>query len=153
MNLMPLFRSTSGRTFVVLPALLLIAELLLHRGHLQVQPYGVLLIFWGYLQYRLSGSYRTRMGEGGPGLRNPPKRLVTSGIFAYTRNPMYLGYLIFLAGLAITLRSYIGAALLVVHIPWFHKRVIRDETRLHGLFGEAYVAYTQSVKRWIPYTV
>ena len=153
MNAMSLFRSTSSRTFLVFPALLLIAEWLLHRGRLQVQPFGALLMVWGYLQYRLSGRYRTRIGGGGPGLRNPPERLVTSGIFAYTRNPMYLGYLIFLAGLAITLRSYIGAALLVLHIPWFQKRVIRDETRLHALFGEAYAAYTQTVKRWVPYAV
>lgn len=153
MNAMSLLRSTSNRTFLVLPLLLLAAELLLTRGRLQVQPAGALLMLWGYAQYRLAGNYRTRMGGGGPGLRNPPERLVTSGIFAYTRNPMYLGHLIFIAGLAIALRSYLGAALLIAHVPWFQMRVLRDEARLREMFDEQYAAYTKKVKRWIPYTV
>ena len=153
MSAMSLLRSTSSRTFLILPMLLLAAEWFLTRGRLQVQPAGVLLMLWGYAQYRLAGNYRSRTGGGGPGLRNPPERLVTSGIYAYTRNPMYLGHLIFIAGLAIALRSYLGAALLAVHVPWFQSRVMRDEARLREMFDDDYAAYTKKVKRWIPYTV
>ena len=153
MNLASPFMSTSSRTFLVIPILLLAVEWLLRRELPQVQPLGLPLVAWGYLQYRLSGRYRTRLGGGGPGFRNPPERLVTSGIFAYTRNPMYLGHLIFLAGLSITLQSYLGVALVVLHIPWFHGRVQRDEGRLHELFGDEYANYTERVKRWIPYAI
>lgn len=151
MNLAAPFRSTSTRTFLVIPVLLLGAEWLLRREQFQFQLLGMPLMLWGYLQYRLAGNYRTRLGGGGPGIRNPPERLVTSGIFAYTRNPMYLGHMLFLTGLAITLRSYIGAAVLALHLPWYHFRVVRDERRLHELFGEEYAQYIQCVKRWIPY--
>ena len=153
MNLAAPFRSTSTRTFLVIPVLLLAVEWLLHREQLQLQPFGAPLLLWGYLQYRLSGSYRTRLGGGGPGFRNPPERLVTSGIFAYTRNPMYLGHLIYLTGLAITLRSYVGLALIVAHIPWFQQRVRRDERRLRELFGDEYAVYKDQVKRWVPYAI
>jgi protein-S-isoprenylcysteine O-methyltransferase Ste14 len=39
---------------------------------------------------------------------------------------------------------------MLLHIPWFHRRVIGDEARLSELFGEEYSAYTRRVKRWIP---
>lgn len=143
-------KSTSTRTFVVYPVVLVLIEWLLQGGQLSLQPLGVPLLIWGYLQYRLSGRYRTRLGGGGPGLRTPPERLVTSGIYAYTRNPMYLGHLIYLAGLAITLRSYVGAVLLLIHIPWFHRRVADDEQRLRDLFGQQFTDYAKRVKRWVP---
>lgn len=143
-------KSTSRRNFVVLPPVLLLIEWLLKRENLSLEPLGLPLLVWGYLQFRLAGAYRTRLGGGGPGLRTPPERLVTSGIYAYTRNPMYLGHLIFLAGLAITLQSYVGAVLLLIHVPWFHSRVAGDEQRLHELFGEEYAAYAKRVKRWLP---
>jgi len=136
-----------------LPILLLLIEWLLKRETLSVQPLGIPLLFWGYLQFRFSGQYRTRLGGGGPGLNPPPQHLVTSGIYAYTRNPMYLGHLIFLTGLAICLRSYIGVVLLLLHVPWFQRRVNGDEQRLRDLFGDEYANYAQRVKRWIPWII
>ncbi len=105
---------------------------------------------WGYLQYRLCGLYRTRHGGGGPGLGTPTERLVTSGPYACTRNPMYLGHIVFLAGLAMALRSLLGALLTVGVAIWFHARVLRDERRLAAQFGETYREYARRVKRWIP---
>lgn len=144
------FKSTSKRTFIVYPVVLLLIEWLLQGENLSLQPWGLPLLPWGYLQYRLSGMYRTRLGGGGPGLRTPPERLVTTGIYAYTRNPMYLGHLIYITGLAILLRSYVGLLLLIIHVPWFHRRVTGDEQRLQDLFGDEYTAYAARVKRWVP---
>ena len=107
-------------------------------------------MLWGYLQYRLCGRYRIRHGGGGPGFDNPPERLVTTGPYAYTRNPMYLGHLIFLAGVSLTLRSLPGALLTAGVALWFHARVLRDERRLILRLGEPYREYTRRVRRWIP---
>jgi protein-S-isoprenylcysteine O-methyltransferase Ste14 len=93
-------RSTSVRTFIVYPVVVLAWELFVNDGRLRLQPWFMPLMAWGYLQYRLVGAYRIRRGGGGPGMETPPDRLVTSGPFAFCRNPMYLGHIIFLAGLA-----------------------------------------------------
>jgi len=144
------FKSTSRRTFVVYPLAIILLEYLLGNGNLHIAIWGVPLLAWGYLQYRLAGDYRTRIGGGGPGLDNPPERLVDTGIYAFTRNPMYLGHLIFMAGLATTFRSPAAAALLLFHVPWFQYRVRQDEQYLQSIFGGEYDEYKSRVKRWIP---
>jgi protein-S-isoprenylcysteine O-methyltransferase Ste14 len=111
---------------------------------------GALLLAWGYLQYRLTGHYRVEHGGGGPGLTVPPERLVTNGVYAYTRNPMYLGHLIFMLGLAVTFRSWFALALFAAHLPWYHRRVLHDEAGLRARFGAQYEDYRKRVKRWIP---
>ena len=145
-----LLKSTSRRTFVVYPLCIIAIELLIRRGDLQWTPWGLPLLAWGYAQYRLGGQYRTAHGGGGPGIDIPPERIVDTGIYAYTRNPMYLGHLVFMLGLAITFGSIPAALLLVFHVFWFQHRVLEDEAYLMTAFGEAYVAYMSRVKRWIP---
>jgi protein-S-isoprenylcysteine O-methyltransferase Ste14 len=108
------------------------------------------LLAWGYLQYRLTGDYRARIGGGGPGISIPPDRIVESGPYRYIRNPMYLGHLVFFLGLAVVLRSWIALAVFVLHAAWFDRRVREDEARLAQLFGDAYRDYCRRVKRWIP---
>ncbi len=145
-----LLKSTSRRTFVVYPLCIIAIELLIRRGDLQWTLWGLPLLAWGYAQYRLGGQYRTAHGGGGPGIDIPPERIVDTGIYAYTRNPMYLGHLVFMLGLAITFCSTPAALLMVFHVFWFQRRVLEDEAHLLTAFGEAYVAYMSRVKRWIP---
>jgi len=143
-------RSTSFRTFVLYPVLIVAWELLINDGKLRLQPWFLPLLAWGYLQYFLVGRYRIRRGGGGPGMDTPPDRLVTGGPFARCRNPMYLGHIIFLAGLALSLQSWLAAALAAGTAVWFQFRVRRDERRLAERFGEPYRAYCARVRRWIP---
>jgi protein-S-isoprenylcysteine O-methyltransferase Ste14 len=143
-------KSTSNRTFALYPALVALFEFALHGRDMRVVWWGVPLLVWGYLQYRLCGDYRTRLGGGGPGLANPPERIVQTGVYAYLRNPMYLGHMIFLAGLAITFWSWAALLLLLVHIPWYDNRARQDEAHLEAQFGAPYADYKRRVKRWIP---
>jgi len=143
-------KSTSRRTFVVYPLCVIALELLIRRGGLHFVVWGLPLLAWGYAQYRLSGQYRTAHGGGGPGIDIPPERIVDSGIYARTRNPMYLGHLIFMLGLGITFCSIPAALLLAFHLFWFQRRVLEDEAHLQARFGAAYLAYRARVKRWIP---
>jgi protein-S-isoprenylcysteine O-methyltransferase Ste14 len=137
-------------TFVFIPAVVLACELILRDGVLALDLWGVPLLVLGYAQYRLVGKFRTAHGGGGPGIDNPPTRVVTEGPYALTRNPMYLGHLIFMLGLAVTLRSWVALAILVLRAIWFHRRVVADEARLVARFGAAYTDYQARVKRWIP---
>src|SRR5690606_16047478 len=110
----PLLRRLTGSstlTFLVYPVVVLAFELALHGGLLRFSPGFLLVMAWGYAQYRLCGRYRIRLGGGGPGMDTPPERLVTTGPFALSRNPMYMGHIIFLAGLALALHSWLAAAL------------------------------------------
>jgi protein-S-isoprenylcysteine O-methyltransferase Ste14 len=144
---------TPVRTFVVYPVLVLGVETL-RRKRLQVPAPGYLpLLAWGYLQYRLTGDYRRRQQAGEPGFDKPPDRLLQTGPYAYTRNPMYLGHLIFLLGLALSFRSPLGWLLWLVNIPWFHYRVLYDETRLREKFCAEYADYCARVRRWLPFVL
>ena len=143
-------KSTSNRSFILYPFVIILIESVIDMGVPDVFIWGVPLLPWGYLQFRLCGKYRSRIGGGGPGLAIPPERIVDTGIYAWTRNPMYLGHLIFMTGLAITFKSYPATALLVFHLYWFPRRVKEDEARLMELFGSVYEDYTHRVMRWIP---
>ena len=143
-------RRTPARTFFLYPLLTLAWELFLNSGSFRLQPFFLLLMVWGYLQYRWCGVYRTKRGGGGPGLEAPPERVVSTGPYAYTRNPMYLGHILYLIGLTLTLNSLLAALITVGNIIWFHSRVLSDEKKLAQLLGEPYIEYTGRVKRWIP---
>lgn len=141
---------TPVRTFLVYPVVTVLWEFILNRGQPTFHPVFLPLMIWGYLQYRLCGAYRVKRGGGGPGLETPPERLVVRGPYRYTRNPMYLGHLIYLIGLTLTLESWLAGLITVWLAVWFHRRVLSDEKNLAARLGAPYANYMRSVKRWIP---
>jgi protein-S-isoprenylcysteine O-methyltransferase Ste14 len=143
-------KRTPVQTFVLIPLAVIAFELALHRGAISVSPWGAPLLLWGYLQYRWVGSYRLPLAGGSHGMEVPPERIVSQGPYRFTRNPMYLGHLIFLLGLVVTFRSWLAVLILAARALWFHRRVLGDEVRLGGIFGAEYESYRARVKRWIP---
>jgi len=76
--------------------------------------------------------------------------LVTSGVYAWTRNPMYLGLSILLFGWAIklgTLSPVVGPLLFIPLIG--HVQIRPEEHALRLQFGTDYHQYCRSVKRWL----
>ncbi len=76
--------------------------------------------------------------------------LVVSGIYRVTRNPMYLGMLLILAGWAVWLAhplSLLGLPLFVVYMNRFQIRP--EEAALRAKFPEAFDAYARAVRRWL----
>ena len=144
---------TPVHTFVMCPLLVITFELALNRGKLTVMPWGAPLLAWGYLQYRFVGNYRLPRAGGTPGMDAMPERIIMAGPYRNTRNPMYLGHLIFMAGLVLTFWSWFAVVLLVARAIWFHRRVLQDEKRLERIFGAEYSAYRARVKRWIPFVL
>ena len=141
-------RSTSTRTFVALPAVLL-AEQAVRRARLHA--IGLPLLAAGFASYKLAGSYRIERAGGPPGMsQGMPEALVTDGVYAWTRNPMYLGHLTFMTGAALVTRSPLAIGALALAGPWFGRRVAADEARLTTAFGEPYTEYTKRVPRWLP---
>jgi protein-S-isoprenylcysteine O-methyltransferase Ste14 len=144
------FGRTPVQTFILCPLAVIVFELVLHRGELVVVPWGVPLLVWGYLQYLLVGGYRLPRAGGSPGMDVPPGRIISRGPYRFTRNPMYLGHLIFLLGVSLTFWSWFALIVLAGRAYWFHRRVLGDEERLEQIFGAEYTAYRSRVKRWIP---
>jgi len=79
-----------------------------------------------------------------------PRQLVTQGLFRYSRNPIYLGFLLVLLGLTILLGSaspflpviaFFGAAQFW-YIPF-------EERKMKKQFGQAYDDYKKAVRRWL----
>ena len=146
---MRFLRKSPVQTFLLVPLATIAWEWAL--GMVYVRVLFLPVMIWGYLQYRLCGRYRIRLGGGGPGLSGaPPERLVDTGIYAWTRNPMYLGHIIYMIGLALVFESWFAAVIALIRTVWFHFRVLKDERGLSERFGEPYLAYAKRVKRWIP---
>ena len=80
----------------------------------------------------------------------PASCLVTTGIYRWTRNPMYLGIGLIYAGIAILLNSTLALILLPLVLVIIQTRVIaREEAYLERAFGGEYLAYKDRVRRWI----
>jgi protein-S-isoprenylcysteine O-methyltransferase Ste14 len=77
-----------------------------------------------------------------------PDELVTSGVFAFTRNPIYVAFGIVLLGEFLILPHWILLVYLVGGIALFHRQVLREEDYLASHYGEAYGSYRQRVPRY-----
>jgi protein-S-isoprenylcysteine O-methyltransferase Ste14 len=76
--------------------------------------------------------------------------LVTGGLFRFSRNPMYLGMVFILLGVALFLGSLSALAPVVIYVWIIDRQFIRNEELfLQEIFGDEYRAYMQSVRRWL----
>jgi protein-S-isoprenylcysteine O-methyltransferase Ste14 len=76
--------------------------------------------------------------------------LVTSGIYQYSRNPMYLGLVLILLGWAFYLSHFLAFVLLPVFILYMTRFQIQPEEQMMARkFGKTYQAYLNKVRRWI----
>ena len=89
--------------------------------------------------------------RGGRGRRVYADDLVVDGIYAHTRNPMYLGNLLIAAGLAIASNSWITIGIAVPLGAFMYTSIVSaEEDYLRGRFGAAFAAYCRDVPRWFP---
>ncbi len=77
-------------------------------------------------------------------------KLVTGGVHAYTRNPMYLGMALIVAGWGAYL-SHLGAIPILAAFVWYLDRfqIRPEERRLLEIFGDEFQTYRSRVRRWI----
>ena len=79
-----------------------------------------------------------------------PTALVTTGVFRYTRNPIYLGMAIILTAWVVFLESWLALIGVFVFIAFITQYQIRpEEVALEKIFGDVYVRYRKNVRRWI----
>ncbi len=81
---------------------------------------------------------------------HPTSKIITTGVFSFSRNPLYLGAVCLLAGIALAFNLPWVLVLLVPAIVACHYILIAPEERyLADKFGEEYARYTATVHRWI----
>ena len=88
-------------------------------------------------------------GHGTPAPIDPPKVLVTQGLYRFNRNPMYVGII----GVILSEALFFGSMSLIVYavILWFAFHlfvVVYEEPHLRSKFGKAYQEYCLKVPRW-----
>lgn len=146
-----IFEVVFGIPFLAAIALQLLAPLALPRGSLTplIVAGGVLLIIAGLTLVILARQAFTRRGQPtDPG--HPTGTLVTTGVFAVSRNPLYLGGVCMLAGLALVLNLPWVLVLLLPAIIACHVLLITPEERyLAAKFGAQYRLYAAKIPRWI----
>jgi protein-S-isoprenylcysteine O-methyltransferase Ste14 len=95
-------------------------------------------------------SFRRAKTTVNPMKPNSTSSLVISGIYKYTRNPMYLGFVLVLLGWAAFLSNLAALALLPAFVLYINRfQIMPEEHVLASLFPHAYPAYRARVRRWI----
>ena len=103
---------------------------------------GFLLGIGAFLEFRKA---RTTVDPHGS-----TRQLVTSGIYRFTRNPIYLGFLLMVIGLPLSSGLYWGIAMAPLYLITMNRLVIeREERYLETKFKNAYTNYTSRVRRWL----
>jgi protein-S-isoprenylcysteine O-methyltransferase Ste14 len=89
--------------------------------------------------------------RGGRGGKVYAEELVTTGIFAHCRNPLYVGNILMLLGVGILANSLIYLLLVMpVFLFIYQSIVLAEENFLKQKFGQAFEEYAKKVNRWFP---
>jgi protein-S-isoprenylcysteine O-methyltransferase Ste14 len=109
---------------------------------LAVVAAGVLLMVAA--QLHLGASWRVGID------RDARPGLVTAGIYAWSRNPIYLAVFLLLAGFALMVPTWFSIALAVAAPIGFRRQAIYEEQYLRRTYGEAFERYGRGVGRFLP---
>jgi protein-S-isoprenylcysteine O-methyltransferase Ste14 len=110
------------------------------------------LLFAAGLAVMLAGviSFRRAKTTVNPLKPETATTLVTSGVYRYTRNPMYLGMLVLLLAWATYLSAPVALVGTVVFWLYIGRFQIRPEEKaLAALFGSTFTEYSSRVRRWL----
>ncbi|TNE65499.1 MAG: isoprenylcysteine carboxylmethyltransferase family protein [Alphaproteobacteria bacterium] len=86
---------------------------------------------------------------GVPERRDQSHGLVTGGLYRFSRNPIYVGIMLFLMGAVVVVPGPIPILSLVMSWPLINHIIRAEEKFLTAEFGDAYSAYCQRVRRWL----
>ncbi len=89
-------------------------------------------------------------GRGTLSPADPTKKLVITGLYKFSRNPMYIGVTLILIGETIIFQSIeLSLYSLFIFIAFHIFTILGEEPRLRKHFGEEYIRYSKKVRRWI----
>jgi protein-S-isoprenylcysteine O-methyltransferase Ste14 len=102
---------------------------------------GLVLFLFSLISF--GKSFRVGIDEEHPGA------LVTTGVFAISRNPIYTAFGLILLGIFLIFPNWILLLYFVVGIWLFNRQVLREEDSLKKIYGEEYLEYCKKVRRYL----
>jgi len=99
----------------------------------------------------LAGQLTLGMNHSSSVLIRAEHKLITYGIYRFTRNPMYLGFIVVDIGLPLYASSLRGFLTLLLMIPLLLNRIRMEEKLLSQEFGDAFRDYKKSTRKLIPF--
>ncbi|ORW97335.1 isoprenylcysteine carboxyl methyltransferase [Mycobacterium sp. IEC1808] len=102
---------------------------------------GVLILVLSLVSF--GNSFRVGIDTDQPG------RLVTTGIFAVSRNPIYVGFFVFLVGQLLVFPTWVPLIYLLAGTALFHRQVLREEGFMRQRYGDEYADYCRHVRRYV----
>lgn len=102
---------------------------------------GLIIMFWSLISFKKS----FRVGID----LNHSESLITSGIFALSRNPIYVSFGLTLIGQFFVFSSWILLIYIIAGIWLFHRQVLLEEEFLKKQYGKEYLEYCNRVRRYL----
>ena len=102
---------------------------------------GLLLLLGSLISF--GRSFRVGIDQDRPG------RLITSGIFAFSRNPIYVAFAFVLLGQFLIFPNWLLLVYMAAGTGLFHRQVLLEEEHLHKHYGQEYADYCQRVRRYL----
>ena len=102
---------------------------------------GLAFLLWSIVSF--GQSFRIGIDTGAPG------KLITTGAFAISRNPIYVAFSSILIGLFLALPNWILLTYPIAAMWLFNRQVLREETYMNAHYGPAYEAYCRQVRRYL----
>ena len=115
-----------------------------YSGCLLFAVAGTLISLAGVMAFRIAN---TTVNPRQPGKTSS---LVTSGIYRFTRNPMYVGFTCWLIAWSVLLANLYALPLVIGFIVYIdHYQIKPEEKILEGIFGDEFLDYKNRVRRWL----
>jgi protein-S-isoprenylcysteine O-methyltransferase Ste14 len=102
---------------------------------------GLSLLLWSLISF--GQSFRVGIDT------SRPDKLVTDGIFAHSRNPIYVAFAFILIGQFLIFSNWILLIYVLAGFWLFHRQVLREEEYLKTHYGEEYAQYCRRVRRYL----
>lgn len=139
---------------LVIAALMYLVDVLLpslgFAISLRIEVVGILVLVGAVIALAGVISFRIHHTTMDPRYPEQTSNLVTGGVYRFTRNPMYLGFLFILLGWSVWLSNYIAVVMVVPYVFYITRfQIIPEERFIEDQFGDEYLEYKSKVKRWI----
>ena len=159
------FGATDKTDFILVPCVLLVVYAILANAFSWPLPFAGVLShpFWhsaviAWLGVALCGaaivwlavtlrdfgtSFRVGIDEA------KPDKLVTTGVFSISRNPIYVAFFAFFVGLFLVFPNLLFLVVVLLFAATLHRQVLREERFLKEHYGDEYAEYCQKVRRYL----